>query len=53
MFTGHLAPVSAAFVGLALLTTGLGRTSRTDLSLVRARQFVFLFLLSGTVTLAL
>ncbi|WP_416841703.1 hypothetical protein [Haloferax sp. DFSO52] len=53
MFTGHFAPVSAAFVGLAVATSRLGHTPRIDLSMEWAHRFVFLFMLCGTVTLAL
>lgn len=53
MFTGTFAPVSAAFVGMALVTSGLGHANQVDLSMVQARRLVFVFLLCGTVTLAL
>lgn len=53
MFSGHFAPVSAVFVGLAFVTSRLGHTPRIDLSLEWARRFVFLFMFCGTVTLAL
>ncbi|MDX5990312.1 MULTISPECIES: hypothetical protein [Haloferax] len=53
MFTGQFVPVSAVFVGLAVVTSGLGHASQISLSLVWARRFVFLFLLCGTITLTL
>ncbi|WP_336023421.1 hypothetical protein [Halobellus salinisoli] len=53
MLSGQSAPVSATFVGLALVTSGLGHTGLTRLSLVRTHQIVFLFLLCGTISLAL
>ncbi|WP_396613812.1 hypothetical protein ACH9L7_18220 (plasmid) [Haloferax sp. S1W] len=53
MLTGQFAPISAVFIGLALTTSGLGHASRVDLSMVRARRYVFVFLFFGTVTLAL
>lgn len=53
MFTGQFAPVSAAFVALALVSSGLGHSEYFDVSMVRARQFVTLFMVCGTVSLAL
>lgn len=53
MFSGAFAPVSAMFVGLALTTSGLGHTNWVDISMVQARRFVFVFLLCGTIALAL
>lgn len=53
MFTGQFAPVSAAFVALALVSSGVGRSEYFDVSMVRARQFVSLFMFCGTVSLAL
>ncbi|MCO8265052.1 hypothetical protein ACOZ4B_00235 (plasmid) [Haloferax prahovense] len=53
MLTGQFVAVSALFVGLAVVTSGLGHVNRVGPSYVRARQLVFLFMLFGTVTLAL
>ncbi|WP_156105621.1 hypothetical protein [Halobellus rufus] len=53
MLSGQFVPMSATFVGLALVTSGVGHTGLTRLSLARTHQLVFLFLLSGTISLAL
>ncbi|CQR52993.1 hypothetical protein BN996_03404 [Haloferax massiliensis] len=53
MLTGEFAVVSAVFVGAAVVTSGLGHVNRVGPSYVRARQLVFLFMLFGTITLAL